>query len=126
MKPKTALDELKRKLKKTDNDENVIRNFNRHPKRTEDSLVALLFENTFSQIPSVNFATNSIGTDGMGSTEDLSTIATKIKSRDGPIKNLVVTQWKKLFPNEVIANDVETLVTYLILSYGLRTKRNLL
>lgn len=114
MKPKTALDELKRKLKKTDNDENVIRNFNRHPKRTEDSLVALLFENTFSQIPSVNFATNSIGTDGMGSTEDLSTIATKIKSRDGPIKNLVVTQWKKLFPNEVIANDVETLVTYLI------------
>ena len=114
MKPKPALDELKRKLKQTDNDENVIRNFNRHPKRTEDSLVALLFENTFSQIPSVNFATNSIGTDGMGSTEDLSTIATKIKSSDGTIKNLVVTQWKKLFPNDVIANDVETLVTYLI------------
>lgn len=114
MKPKTALDELKRKLKKTDNDENVIRNFNRDPKRTEDSLVALLFENTVSQIPSANFATNSIGTDGMGSTEDLSTIATKIKSSDGTIKNLVVTQWQKLFPNEVIANDVVTLVTYLI------------
>ena len=112
MKLKTILDELKRKLKKTDNDENVIRNFNRQ--RTEDSLVALLFENTVSQIPPVYFATNSIGIDGIGSTEDLSTIATKIKSSDGTIKNLVVTQWKTLFPNEGIANDVETLVTYLI------------
>ncbi len=64
---------MKNIKKKTDNDENVIRNFNRQ--RTDDSLVAFLFENTVSQIPPVNFATNSIGIDGIGSTEDLSTIA---------------------------------------------------